>query len=50
VSTYLGKAGQHGVGFGPLPASVNAPIGLAFSPVGDLVAVDQTENAVLIAH
>jgi DNA-binding beta-propeller fold protein YncE len=50
VTTVVGKAGQIGVQPGLLPASINQPVGVATLPAGEIVLVDQRENAVLLAQ
>jgi hypothetical protein len=46
VTTLAGVAGQAGVRLGPLPATLNVPVGLAY--VGStLYVADATENSVL---
>jgi sugar lactone lactonase YvrE len=49
VTTPIGVAGNQAVQPGPLPASLNAPVGLAVIGM-DLAITDANENAVLIAH
>ena len=48
VSTVIGAPARIGVTPGPLPASLNAPHGLAVLPTGDLVITDFVENAILL--
>jgi sugar lactone lactonase YvrE len=50
VATQVGHGfdGAYGVAFGPLPAQLGSPLGLALTPAGELVILD--ENAVLIVH
>ncbi len=49
VSTVVGVAGQLGIRLGPLPASLNQPVGVSASPAGVLYLIDQTENVILRA-
>lgn len=48
VTTLCGTAGVAGVLLGPLPASLNSPIGLAVSPTGDIYLSDSAENSLLV--
>lgn len=50
VTTLVGVPSQVGVTLGPLPAGLNAPAGLAISPLGELFFTDAGENAVLVAR
>jgi sugar lactone lactonase YvrE len=47
VTTVAGVRGQHGVRAGGLPATLNAPAGIAIGPQGELWVTDTTEHLVL---
>lgn len=47
VTTFIGVAGQTGVGPGPLPARLNMPTGVAVSAAGAVFVTDGMESAVL---
>ena len=50
VTTIIGASDQKGIVLGPLPASLNAPAGVAFVPPAQLFITDAIENAVLVAQ
>lgn len=50
VTTLGGIAGREGVIPGPLPASLNFPMGIALAPDGALIVSDVVENDILRVH
>jgi sugar lactone lactonase YvrE len=49
VTTVVGVTGQHGIKLGALPAGLNRPSSIAFTPNGDLlIAGSESESAILI--
>jgi sugar lactone lactonase YvrE len=50
VTTPIGVLGRSGIVQGPLAAGLNRPNAIAVLPSGDIVIVDQEENAVLVVR
>jgi hypothetical protein len=48
VSTFAGAAGEFGVVPGPLPATLNGPVGFGLTPQGDLLVTNAYDGVVVL--